>query len=49
MANILDVENLVKSFGEFQAVKGVSFSVEEGEIFGCWVPMAPVRPRRSRC
>ncbi len=30
----LEVKNLVKRYGEFEAVKGVSFSVEEGEIFG---------------
>jgi len=30
----IEVKNLVKRYGEFEAVKGVSFSVEEGEIFG---------------
>jgi len=30
----MEVKNLVKRYGEFEAVKGVSFSVEEGEIFG---------------
>lgn len=34
----IDVRNLAKSFGEFQAVKGVSFAVEEGEIFGLLGP-----------
>src|SRR5262249_20794749 len=35
MANpILQVENLVKRYGEVEAVRGVSFSVEEGEVFG---------------
>jgi len=38
MPNILEVENLVKNFGEFPAVKGVSFSVEAGEIFGLLGP-----------
>ncbi len=28
------VNNLVKYFGNFQALNGVSFEVEEGEIFG---------------
>jgi ABC-2 type transport system ATP-binding protein len=28
------VKDLTKSFGTFQAVKGVTFSVEEGEVFG---------------
>ncbi len=31
---IIDVKNLVKKFGDFTAVDGVSFSVEKGEIFG---------------
>jgi ABC-2 type transport system ATP-binding protein len=30
----VDVNNLVKAFGSFQAVKGISFSVNEGEVFG---------------
>ena len=34
----IDVRNLAKSFGDFQAVKGVSFAVEEGEIFGLLGP-----------
>lgn len=40
MNPILEVENLVKKFGENQAVKGISFSVEEGEIFGLLGPNA---------
>jgi ABC-2 type transport system ATP-binding protein len=35
---ILQVENLVKSYGDVQAVRGVSFSVEEGEVFGLLGP-----------
>ena len=31
---MLKVENLKKDFGSFQAVKGVSFSVEKGEVLG---------------
>jgi ABC-2 type transport system ATP-binding protein len=38
MPNILEVENLVKNFGEFPAVKGVSFNVEAGEVFGLLGP-----------
>ncbi len=39
MANpILQVENLVKRYGEVEAVRGVSFSVEEGEVFGLLGP-----------
>ncbi|MBN1310433.1 MAG: ATP-binding cassette domain-containing protein [Anaerolineae bacterium] len=35
---MLEVDNLVKKFGDFEAVKGVSFSVEEGEVFGLLGP-----------
>jgi ABC-2 type transport system ATP-binding protein len=39
MANsILQVENLVKKYGDVQAVRGVSFTVEEGEVFGLLGP-----------
>jgi ABC-2 type transport system ATP-binding protein len=34
----IDVQNIVKRFGDFTAVKGVSFSVEAGEIFGLLGP-----------
>ena len=33
MANIIEVANLTKAFGDFTAVKDVSFAVEEGGIF----------------
>lgn len=32
--NIISVKNLVKNYGSFQAVKGISFDVYEDEIFG---------------
>ena len=32
------VENIVKRYGDFEAVKGISFSVAEGEIFGLLGP-----------
>lgn len=39
MANtIISVKNLVKNYGNFQAVKGISFEVKEGEIFGLLGP-----------
>ncbi len=34
MAPVVEVENLCRSFGETKALDQVSFSVEEGEIFG---------------
>lgn len=35
---IISVSNLVKNYGEFQAVKSISFDVFEGEIFGLLGP-----------
>ena len=32
------MENIVKKYGDFEAVKGVSFAVAEGEIFGLLGP-----------
>ena len=36
--SILQVENLVKRYGDVEAVRGVSFNVEEGEVFGLFGP-----------
>ena len=38
MAYILEVDNLVKKYGDSTVVKGVSFAVEEGEVFGLLGP-----------
>jgi ABC-2 type transport system ATP-binding protein len=38
MAPILEVDNLMKKYGDFEAVKGISFTVEEGEVFGLLGP-----------
>jgi ABC-2 type transport system ATP-binding protein len=35
---MISVKNLHKSYGDFEAVKGISFEVEEGEIFGLLGP-----------
>ena len=35
---IISVKDLVKSYGEFQAVKSISFDVQEGEILGLLGP-----------
>jgi ABC-2 type transport system ATP-binding protein len=34
----IDVRNIFKKFGDFEAVKGLSFTVEDGEIFGLLGP-----------
>jgi len=35
---IISVKNLYKKYGEFEAVKGISFDVYEGEVFGLLGP-----------
>lgn len=34
MASIISVKNLHKKYGDFHAVKGINFEVEQGEVFG---------------
>jgi len=38
MAAMLEVRNLVKNYGDFAAVKGISFDIQEGEIFSLLGP-----------
>jgi ABC-2 type transport system ATP-binding protein len=38
LAPIITVQNLYKSYGSFEAVKGISFEVYQGEIFGLLGP-----------
>ena len=38
MTPILEVDNLVKKYGDFEAVRGLSFCVNEGEVFGLLGP-----------
>jgi ABC-2 type transport system ATP-binding protein len=38
MSSILEVQNLVKQYGDFTAVKGISFDIQEGEIFSLLGP-----------
>jgi len=38
MAPILEVDHLVKKYGDFAAVNGVSFAIEEGEVFSLLGP-----------
>src|SRR5512147_2114492 len=38
MPSILEVNNIVKKYGDFVAVKGISFDIKEGEIFSLLGP-----------
>jgi ABC-2 type transport system ATP-binding protein len=38
MPSILEVQNLVKKYGDFTAVKGITFDIQEGEIFSLLGP-----------
>jgi ABC-2 type transport system ATP-binding protein len=38
MSNAIEVRDIVKTFGDFTAVSGVSFAVKDGEIFGLLGP-----------
>ncbi|RTL56332.1 MAG: ABC transporter ATP-binding protein [Sphingobacteriales bacterium] len=38
MNSIISVKNLTKKYGDFEAVKGISFDVYQGEIFGLLGP-----------
>lgn len=38
MEPVIEVRNLERCFGEFQAVKGISFEVKPGEVFGLLGP-----------
>jgi ABC-2 type transport system ATP-binding protein len=38
MSPILEVHDLVKKYGDFTAVKGISFDIKEGEIFSLLGP-----------
>lgn len=40
MTKAIEVKNLVKDYENFRALKGISFEVEEGEIFGLIGPNA---------
>lgn len=37
------VENIVKRYGDFEAVKDITFEVAKGEILACSDPTAPAR------
>ncbi len=49
MAPIVEVEHLAKSYGSFVAVEDVSFTVEEGEIFGILGPNGAGKTTTVEC
>lgn len=46
---IIDVQHLAKSFGSFEAVKDVSFSVQRGDVFGFLGPNGAGKSTTIRC
>ena len=44
MSVVLHVEGLKKSYGSFEALKGIDFEVREGEIFALIGPNGRGRP-----
>jgi ABC-2 type transport system ATP-binding protein len=49
MPKVVEVEKLVKAYGSTQAVDGVSFSVEQGEIFGMVGPNGAGKTTTIEC
>src|SRR5579872_2358325 len=46
---VIAIENLAKSYGKVQAVRGISISVERGEIFGFLGPNGAGKTTTIRC
>ena len=49
MSEIITVENLKKSFGTLEVIKGISFSVEKGEVLGIIGPSGSGKSTILRC
>ena len=48
MNSIIEVNNLEKKYGDVNAVNGVSFNVEQGDVFGILGRTAPEKQPLSR-
>jgi ABC-type phosphonate transport system ATPase subunit len=48
MESMLEVKDLVKKYGDFTAVKGITFDIKEGEIFSLLGPYEPTRDLKNR-
>lgn len=49
MSNILEMKNIIKSFGEFHAVNGVDFSLTKGEIVAIIGPSGSGKSSLLKC
>lgn len=47
--SVIRVDNLVKHFGSIKAIDGISFNVEQGEIFGFLGPNGAGKTTTIRC
>lgn len=44
--NVIQIDNLVKKFGDYTAVNGLNLSIEKGEVFGLLGPNGVARVPR---
>ncbi len=49
MGDVIEINNLVKKYGDKTAVDGISFSVHDGELFGFLGPNGAGKTTTVRC